>query len=112
MRCFRIQIDPFLNYHLLRDDHYYRIQSERSQVLSEKETLEKVYQTLLDEHRVLQTNYDDVASEKEDLQARLREARHDAESRRNDKADGMMRAEIDRLRAELYVIFSMTLISY
>ncbi|KAK0197497.1 HOOK-domain-containing protein [Armillaria mellea] len=101
LRCFRIQIGSFLNYHLLRDDHYYRIQSERSQILSEKETLEKVYQTLLDEHRVLQTSYDDVASEKEDLQARLREAKHDAESRRNDKADGMMRAEIDRLRAEL-----------
>ncbi len=64
-----------------------------------------MYQTLLDEHRVLQTNYDDVVSEKDDIQARLREARHDAESRRNDKADGMMRAEIDRLRAELYVIF-------
>lgn len=86
---------------MTEDDHYYRIQSERSQVLSEKETLEKVYQTLLDEHRVLQTNYDDVVSEKEDLQVRVREARHDAESRRNDKADGMMRAEIDRLRADL-----------
>ncbi|KAK0210396.1 HOOK-domain-containing protein [Desarmillaria ectypa] len=86
---------------MTEDDHYYRIQSERSQILSEKETLEKVYQTLLDEHRVLQTNYDDIVSEKDDLEARLREARLDAESRRNDKADGMMRAEIDRLRAEL-----------
>ncbi|KAF9239598.1 hypothetical protein BU15DRAFT_87912 [Melanogaster broomeanus] len=60
------------------DDHYYRIQSERSQILGEKETVEKVYQILLEEH-----------------------PQRDLESRRNDKADIMMRAEIDRLRSEL-----------
>lgn len=84
-----------------RDDHYYQIQSERSQILSEKETIEKVYQSLLEEHRSLQTNYDDVVSEKDDAVARLRDVRREADSKRSDKGDGMMRGEIDRLRAEL-----------
>lgn len=84
-----------------RDDHYYRIQSERSRILAEKETIEKVYQVLLEDNRVLQTNFDDVVSEKDDALARLRQMQRDLESRRNDKADVMMRAEIDRLRSEL-----------
>ena len=86
---------------MLRDDHYYQIQSERSQILSERDTLQKVYQALLDEHRILQTNFDDVVSEKEDALARLKSAQREADSKRNDKADIMMRSEIDRLRAEL-----------
>lgn len=84
-----------------RDDHYYRIQSERSQIFTEKETLEKVYQMLLEEHRSLQTNFDDVVSEKDDVLAQLKEARREVDNKRNDKTDGMMRAEIERLRADL-----------
>lgn len=84
-----------------RDDHYYRIQSERSQILTEKETLENVYQALLEEHRTLQTNFDDAVSEKDEALAQLREASRQVDSKRNDKADGMMRAEIDRLRSDL-----------
>lgn len=86
-----------------RDDHYYQIQSERSQILSEKETLDQVYQALLEEHRTLQTNFDDAVSEKDDALSRLRDAQRDVNSQRNDKADIMMRAEIDRLRADLRV---------
>ncbi|KXN90466.1 hypothetical protein AN958_04138 [Leucoagaricus sp. SymC.cos] len=86
---------------MTEDDHYYRIQSERSAIFSEKETLEKVYQALLEEHRTLQTSYDDAVSEKEDALAQLRQARRGAENKRNEKADVMMRAEIDRLRTEL-----------
>lgn len=85
----------------LRDDHYYQIQSERSQILAEKDSLNQVYQALLEEHRTLQTNFDDVVSEKEDAVARLRVVQIDVDSHRNDKADIMMRAEIDRLRIEL-----------
>ncbi|KAF8510223.1 HOOK-domain-containing protein [Hysterangium stoloniferum] len=83
------------------DDHYYQIQSERSRILSEKETLEKVYQQLLDDHRILQTSYDDAVSEKEDVVARLRDAQRTKDGHRNDKSDLLMRAEIDRLRTEL-----------
>lgn len=85
----------------VRDDHYYRIQSERSQMFLEKETIERVYQVLLDEHRTLQTNYDDVLSEKEELAANYRELQREADSRRNEKSDVLLRAEIDRLRTEL-----------
>jgi len=56
---------------------------------------------LLEDHRALQTNFDDLLSEKEDIFTRLHEAQREIESRRNDKADAFMRAEIDRLRAEL-----------
>lgn len=83
------------------DDHYYQIQSERSRVLSEKETIEKVYQQLLEDHRTLQTSYDDVVSEKEDVLARLSDLRRSVDDQRNEKADVLMRGEIDRLRVEL-----------
>lgn len=56
---------------------------------------------LLEEHRSLQTNFDDVVSEKDDVLAQLKEARQEVDTKRNDKADGMMRAEIERLRADL-----------
>ena len=84
-----------------RDDHYYRVQSERSQVFSEKETLQRVYEALIEEHRTLQTNFDDVMHEKDDALARLRQLSHEADGRRNEKTDGIMRTEIERLRAEL-----------
>lgn len=86
---------------MTEDDHFYRMQSERSQIFSEKETLEKVYQMLLEEHRTLQTSFDDVSAEKEEALARLREVRREMDNRRNDKADVMMRVEIERLRNEL-----------
>jgi protein HOOK3 len=70
-------------------------------VLTEKETIEKVYQQLLEDHRTLQTSFDDVASEKEDALARLRDLRRNMDNQRNEKADVFMRAEIDRLRVEL-----------
>ncbi|KAI9446612.1 HOOK-domain-containing protein [Lactarius indigo] len=83
------------------DDHYYQIQSERSRILSEKATLEKAHQALLEEHRVIQSQLDDAVSERDDAFARAREMLQQADSRRSDKADVMMKAEIDRLRAEL-----------
>jgi protein HOOK3 len=84
------------------DDHYYHLQSDRSRVLAEKETLEKVYQNLLEEHRTLQTNYDDAISEKEDALARMQQTQREVDdNKRNDKVDIAVRAEIDRLRAEL-----------
>ncbi|KAG9100611.1 hypothetical protein FS749_014201 [Ceratobasidium sp. UAMH 11750] len=83
------------------DDHYYQIQLERSRALAEKETLEKVYQQLLEEHRKLQTNFDDTTAEREEINSRLRDLRRQLDDRRHDKSDGIMRAEIDRLRADL-----------
>ena len=75
---------------------------EKSRILSEKETLEQVYQALLAEHRTLQTNFDDVVQEKEDALTQARQAQKDADNRRVDsRGDTMLRAEIDRLRGEL-----------
>lgn len=75
---------------------------ERSRILSEKETLEQVYQTLLSEHRTLQTSFDDIVQEKEDALAQARQAQRDADDRRVDsRGDALLRAEIDRLRGEL-----------
>ncbi|KAG8932676.1 hypothetical protein FRC02_000779 [Tulasnella sp. 418] len=83
------------------DDHFYHIQSERSKIFTEKETLEKVYQSLLEEHRTLQTSFDDLTLEKDDLSSQLRDMRRQADDRRNDRADAYMKAEIDRLKTEL-----------
>ena len=91
--------------HPCSDDHYYQLQSERSRILSEKVALEKVHQVLLEEHRVIQSQLDDAVSERDEALSRTRELQKQADSRRSDKADVMMRAEIDRLRAELYVSF-------
>ena len=75
---------------------------DKSRILSEKETLEQVYQALLAEHRTLQTSFDDVVQEKEDAVAQARQAQKDADDRRVDsRGDTMLRAEIDRLRGEL-----------
>ncbi|CDO69034.1 hypothetical protein BN946_scf184834.g41 [Trametes cinnabarina] len=98
----RSSADAGMEVSVTEDDHYYQIQSERSRILSEKETLEKVYQALLEEHRALQTNFDDVVSEKEEALAQLRQAQREADSKRVDsRGDAMYRAEIDRLRADL-----------
>jgi protein HOOK3 len=91
----------FITEQCTRDDHYYEMQHERSRVLTQKDTLEKVYQALLEEHRALQTSHDDAVSEREDALAQVSHLRADMDNRRNDKADAYMRQEIDRLRSEL-----------
>ena len=65
--------------------------------------MEKVYQSLLEEHRTLQTNYDDVVAEKDDSLSRLRDMAREVEDKRNEKADTILRTEIDRLRVDLWV---------
>ncbi|KAI1790752.1 HOOK-domain-containing protein [Ganoderma leucocontextum] len=100
----RSSADAGMEASMTEDDHYYQIQSERSRILSEKETLKKVYQSLLEEHRTLQTNFDDITSEKDDAVAQLRQAQREADSsskRVDVRGDAMLRGEIDRLRADL-----------
>ncbi len=63
-----------------------------------------MYQSLLEEHRTLQTNFDDIVSEKDDAVAQLRQAQREADSnskRVDARGDAMFRGEIDRLRADL-----------
>jgi protein HOOK3 len=70
----------------------------------EKDALEKAHQALLEDHRSLQSQLEDVLSEKDDALARTRELLHQADTRRSDKADVGMKADMDRLRADLYVV--------
>jgi protein HOOK3 len=90
--------------HRCRDDHYYQLQSERSRLQLEKDALEKAHQALLEDHRSLQSQLDDVLSERDDAFARTRELLHQADTRRSDKTDVGMKADTDRLRADLYVV--------
>jgi protein HOOK3 len=69
----------------------------------EKEALEKAHETLIEDHRTLQSSLDDAISERDDALSRARDLLQQADSRRSDKGDVIMKAEIDRLRAELYV---------
>ena len=89
--------------HRYRDDHYYQLQSERSRIQLEKEALEKAHQVLLEDHRTLQSHLDDALSERDESLARAHELLQQADTRRNDKADVIVKAEMDRLRADLYV---------
>jgi protein HOOK3 len=75
----------------------------------EKDAVEKAHQALLEEHRSLQSQLDDVLSERDDAFARARELSHQADSRRSDKTDVIMKAEVDRLRTELYVVVGLPL---
>jgi protein HOOK3 len=70
----------------------------------EKDALEKAHQALLEDHRTLQSHLDEVLSERDDAIARTRELLHQEDTRRSDKTDVLMKAEVDRLRAELYVV--------
>ena len=70
----------------------------------EKDALEKAHQALLEEHCSLQSQLDDVVSERDDASARAKELLHQADTRRSDKTDVIMKAEVDRLRADLYVV--------
>lgn len=67
----------------------------------EKQALEKMYHELVEQHRLLQTTHDDMLSEKDEALAQLRSERNEAERGRNDKADVMLRAELDRVRVDL-----------
>jgi protein HOOK3 len=86
---------------LFRDDHYYRIHSERSKLFAEKEAVENAYQALLGDLRALQAKYDDAISERDDALTQLREASRENSFKRNDKSDAFIKAEIDGLRIEL-----------
>ena len=70
----------------------------------EKDALEKAHQALLEDHRALQSHLDEVLSERDEAFARTSELLHQADTRRSDKTDVIMKVEVDRLRTELYVV--------
>ncbi|EFI28414.1 hypothetical protein CC1G_13948 [Coprinopsis cinerea okayama7 len=82
---------------MTEDDHYYQIQSERSQVFAEKANLEKLYHALVEAHQKLEAKQEDLVSERDDALSQLQELRSERDSgRRNEKSDVHLRAELDR----------------
>jgi protein HOOK3 len=71
--------------------------------MSEKDALRTAYQTLLEEHRVLQATVDDLSSEKEEALAQARQVAADVDQRQDEKIESALKNEIDRLRTELCV---------
>lgn len=55
MSCYIESYEFTLNH--ISDDHYYQIQSERSRILLEKDTLAKLYQELLEQNKTLQGDF-------------------------------------------------------
>ena len=49
----------------------------------------------------MQTNHDDILSDREEILAQLRETKREMEVRQNEKSDVILRAEIERLRTDL-----------
>lgn len=68
---------------------------------AEKETLEKVYMQLLEEHRTLQTAHEDMRAEKDDAVRDLAQVRAKADDAREAHMDVLMRQDIERLKGEL-----------
>lgn len=63
--------------------------------------LERLYMTLLDSHRLLQSSFDDLQAEKEETAKELARFREEVERDRNVQADVLMRQEIERLKSDL-----------
>ncbi|KIY68000.1 HOOK-domain-containing protein [Cylindrobasidium torrendii FP15055 ss-10] len=83
------------------DDNYYRLQFERSQLLSEKEDATGKYETLKEENTRLQNALDEL---KQEMQDKVREVHHEYASQQSESEGRMetaLKGEIDRLRAEV-----------
>ncbi|KAI8976066.1 hypothetical protein BDB01DRAFT_844557 [Pilobolus umbonatus] len=84
------------------DDGTYRQQTEIARTLEEKEELEIQNKQLIDKHSELLTKYDKLESEKQDLQARLKDMdRAVAQANETGRADFIMRTEIEHLKQDL-----------
>ncbi len=55
MSCYLEPFEFTLNH--VSDDHYYQIQSERSRILLEKDSLSKLYQELSEQNKTLQGDF-------------------------------------------------------
>ncbi|CAO3594956.1 unnamed protein product [Absidia cylindrospora] len=84
------------------DETMYRNQNELSRMLLEKEDLEASHRKLIEEHARLRYRYDELETEKDDLQLRLQEM-DKAVTRANEtgRADFIMRTEIEHLKQDL-----------
>lgn len=80
----------------------YKSQSELSRVSKEKEELEIQNKQLIDKHSALLHKYDKLETERQDLQARLKDMDNAvAQANENGKTDFLMKAEIEFLKTDL-----------
>ncbi|CAO3609837.1 unnamed protein product [Cunninghamella echinulata] len=84
------------------EDATFRNQSDMSRLAIEKEELESSHRKLIEEHAQLRFKYDELESEKEDLQLRLQEMdRAVTQANETGRADFIMRTEIEHLKQDL-----------
>ncbi|CAO3623301.1 unnamed protein product [Cunninghamella blakesleeana] len=84
------------------EDASYRNQSDLNRLAIEKEELEASQRKLIEEHASLQFKYDELESEKEDLQLRLQEMdRAVTQANETGRHDFVMRTEIEHLKQDL-----------
>ncbi|KAK4702513.1 hypothetical protein P7C70_g3710, partial [Phenoliferia sp. Uapishka_3] len=80
------------------DSEFYHLQHERSRLLSDKETIQVVYEELVRTYSTLKEDHEQALSSLALAEARAVEAET---SGKNDRADVAFKAEFDRLRTDL-----------
>ncbi|KAI8339876.1 hypothetical protein BC941DRAFT_236285 [Chlamydoabsidia padenii] len=84
------------------DDTHVRTQNDLTRMAFEKEELETSHRKLIEEHAQLRYRYDELETEKDDLQLRLQEMdKAVAQANETGRADFTMRTEIDHLKQDL-----------
>ncbi|KAI9262267.1 hypothetical protein BDA99DRAFT_71902 [Phascolomyces articulosus] len=84
------------------EDVMFRNPAELTRIIEEKQDLEMQHKHLIEEHAQLRYRYDELESEKEDLQLRLRDMDKAVEqANETGRADFVMRTEIEHLKQDL-----------
>ncbi|KAK0530354.1 hypothetical protein OC842_003955 [Tilletia horrida] len=67
----------------------------------EKKKIELAYVQVLEEQRQLQSNFEDLQSEKAELEADLARAKQEVQDSQNNQTEALLRQEVERLKADL-----------
>ncbi|EST08352.1 Hook-related protein family [Kalmanozyma brasiliensis GHG001] len=78
-----------------------QLAAELEAIQLQKEDVDKSYLVLLEAHRELKNNFQDLQSEKEEIAASHEEQKKQVDAERNDEAAVLMRQEIERLKNDL-----------
>ncbi|KAI8342368.1 hypothetical protein BC941DRAFT_139111 [Chlamydoabsidia padenii] len=96
----------------LNDDAIYRNQNDTSRMVLEKEELETTHRKLIEDHAQLRYRYDELETEKADLQLRLQEMdKAVTQANETGRTDFIMRTEIEHLKQDfnifLFYVFNL-----
>ncbi|GAK67054.1 HOOK-domain-containing protein [Moesziomyces antarcticus] len=75
--------------------------SELDTLRAEKDDIEKTYLVLLETHRSVTNEFQDLKAERDDLNAKHEEYKKRFEEERNEQADVLLHQQIEKLKAEL-----------